>query len=352
MKTRELTCGIDVHYKKSYFCMLNKVGEKIDLQELPTNKKEILLFLERYKTDKIQYAFEACSMSNYLYDILSDQENTEKIHVVHPYKFKIISECKHKNDKQDSIKLARALLKDYLPYPVYIKSAKSRHLKNLLNLRKRRVINQTKIILQAKCIMRSLGIHTTIASLKSKISFCRLIELVSKDNYEYMTLEILKDDFLKEKDAIKDIEEKIKQHIDKEFAVEYNLITSIPGVGCVTGATLLAVIDSIERFSSADQLSSYFGVIPSERSSGDKIVHGRITKEGSKDARTLLVQSAWVAMNLKRENDQRLLAMKKKYYRITAREKRPQKAIVPVARHLTRIIYGVLKSKTPYSGEI
>jgi hypothetical protein len=44
-------------------------------------------------------------------------------------------------------------------------------------------------------------------------------------------------------------------------------------------------------------------------------------------------------------------ALRKKFYRIAMKEKNKQKAVVAMVRHITRIVYGVLKSDTPYSGE-
>jgi hypothetical protein len=52
---------------------------------------------------------------------------------------------------------------------------------------------------------------------------------------------------------------------------------------------------SVDRFSSAEKLVSYFGLNPRVRQSGDKpAYHGRITKQGRAHARSMLVEAAWV----------------------------------------------------------
>jgi len=62
---------------------------------------------------------------------------------------------------------------------------------------------------------------------------------------------------------------------------------SDPAVG------LVAEIGDITAFKHPKQLSSYLGLVPSERSSGTKRRQGAITKAGSSHARRLLVEAAW-----------------------------------------------------------
>jgi transposase len=91
--------------------------------------------------------------------------------------------------------------------------------------------------------------------------------------------------------------------------------------------------------------------VPSEHSSGQKISHGRITRQGDTETRWLLIQSAWTLIRCKKEGDSRGSALRKKFYRIAMKEKNTKKAIMAIARRLARIVYGVLKSTTPYWGD-
>jgi len=54
-----------------------------------------------------------------------------------------------------------------------------------------------------------------------------------------------------------------------------------PGVGPVTALALVLTLGPSDRFESAKQVGSYFGLIPSEDSSGGKQRLGRISKQGS-----------------------------------------------------------------------
>jgi transposase len=70
-------------------------------------------------------------------------------------------------------------------------------------------------------------------------------------------------------------------------------LTTAPGVGPVTASAFVATIDDIARFRSAHELEAYLGLIPSERSSGEKRQLGHITKAGNGRMRWLLVEAAW-----------------------------------------------------------
>ena len=73
-------------------------------------------------------------------------------------------------------------------------------------------------------------------------------------------------------------------------------LMSIPGISSIVAATVLASIGDVSRFPTAQKLSSYFGLTPRVRQSGDGPArHGRISKQGNSDARRMLVEAAWSA---------------------------------------------------------
>jgi len=68
---------------------------------------------------------------------------------------------------------------------------------------------------------------------------------------------------------------------------------ALRGVDRTAAITLLAELDDLSRFENARQLMSYVGLVPSERSSGDKRRQGAVTKAGNAHARRILVECAW-----------------------------------------------------------
>src|SRR4029078_3392007 len=68
-----------------------------------------------------------------------------------------------------------------------------------------------------------------------------------------------------------------------------------PGVGPVTALALVLTLGPSDGFESPKQVGSYFGLIPSEDSSGGKQRLGRISKQGSSFLRFLLVEAGQTA---------------------------------------------------------
>jgi transposase len=70
-------------------------------------------------------------------------------------------------------------------------------------------------------------------------------------------------------------------------------LQAMRGIKEVTAITVVAEFGDLTRFSSARQLMSYAGLVPSEESSGPRERRGRITKTGNAHARRVIVEGAW-----------------------------------------------------------
>ena len=65
------------------------------------------------------------------------------------------------------------------------------------------------------------------------------------------------------------------------------------GVSFITAVIFVAELGDLRRFDSPRQLMSYLGLVPSERSTGETVRRGGITKTGNSRARRVLVEGAW-----------------------------------------------------------
>src|SRR5665647_1327958 len=80
-------------------------------------------------------------------------------------------------------------------------------------------------------------------------------------------------------------------------SVEIRRLVTIPGVGLISAATLVAVVDDVHRFRSARKLVGYLGLDPRVRQSGSSPARmGHISKEGPAAARQALCEAAHAAM--------------------------------------------------------
>src|SRR6185436_13032861 len=107
-------------------------------------------------------------------------------------------------------------------------------------------------------------------------------------------------------------------------------LKTIPSVGDWVAVMLYAWIGEVERFDSARELASYVGLVPSVHQSGDSSRHGGITKLGSPQLRSALVQAAHVLMFRCRTPEAApLQAIASRIHKARAR----RNAVVAAARH-------------------
>jgi transposase len=133
------------------------------------------------------------------------------------------------------------------------------------------------------------------------------------------------------------------------------------GVDIIAAVIFLAEIGDLSRFGNPRQLMSYLGLVPSERSTGDSIKRGPITKAGNTRARRMLVESAWAyrfpprvsaRKQLKLEKAPRIvreiawkaqMRLTKRYRALTAKGKKSTVAITAVARELAGFLWAVAR---------
>jgi len=137
---------------------------------------------------------------------------------------------------------------------------------------------------------------------------------------------------------VKDTEAEIQKLIDKLDSV----ITTIPGIGPTTGATILSEIGDINRFDSPVKLVAYAGIDASVTKSGQfEGTYNVMSKRGSPYLRRAIYQAALVAYN----KDPVLSAF---YHKKRSEGKHHKTCLGAVSRKLCYIIYAVLKANKPY----
>lgn len=136
----------------------------------------------------------------------------------------------------------------------------------------------------------------------------------------------------------------IKDHIDKHPTLKQqrDLLSSIPGIGDLTAAKLLAEIVDINHYSSARQVAAFAGLVPRHHQSGTSVRgRPRLCKVGTARLRKALYFPAIVAT-------QHNPAIKAMSQRLRERGKCPMLIIGAAMRKLIHIAYGVLKSGKPF----
>lgn len=124
------------------------------------------------------------------------------------------------------------------------------------------------------------------------------------------------------------------------------LLESIPGIGAVTSAMILAEFGDVERFGNARRMASFCGLAPKHRESGSSVRgKSRMSKIGSSRIRRALYMPALVAM--KHNPVVAAFCERLRGYG------KPKMVIVGAAmRKLTHIIFGVLNSGRPFDPSV
>lgn len=145
------------------------------------------------------------------------------------------------------------------------------------------------------------------------------------------------------KAEINTIELAIQSHIDNnpDLKEQSNLLKSIPGLGKITSALLLAEVP-FERHNCAKSTVAFAGLNPKPHESGSSVRgKGRISKTGSSRLRAGLYMPAIVAL-------QHNPLIRNFYQRLLAAGKPKMIAVIACMRKLLSLAFAILKSKKPF----
>ena len=158
---------------------------------------------------------------------------------------------------------------------------------------------------------------------------------------------------------LKDIDEEVRKLANTpKYKTKVDALCCFRGISTLSAMVLLTEIKSAKDFS-AQELMSYFGLTPSEHSSGENIYRGAITKQGNSRLRHIIVEAAWHYLRAPKvgakqaksfegqDKDIVLMSIRalkrlnKRFLRLALR-KNKNIAVVAVARELVGFIWAAL----------
>jgi transposase len=119
-------------------------------------------------------------------------------------------------------------------------------------------------------------------------------------------------------------------------------LMTAPSIGLVTAAAFVSVIDDAQRFGNARKVGAYLGLVPSEKSTGDKRRLGAITKQGNSYVRALLVEVGWSILRHAR------LDPLHQWAKTVAARRGKRVAVVALARRLAGVLWSMWRNGTVY----
>ncbi len=131
-----------------------------------------------------------------------------------------------------------------------------------------------------------------------------------------------------------------------EDSREGKILTSIPGIGPLAAATLIALIGNIANFERAAQLKSYVGWVPKVAQSGTTLDWTRLSPRGVRQMKQTMYLIVWRAIQWDaewKEMYERLISRKCRSDERTRRLVGREKVIGRLAGQMTSVIYALLK---------
>jgi len=253
---------------------------------------------------------------------------------------------KRKTDRDDALKLAKLSEMGQLP-TVQLPGAKVRQWRSLIGYRATLVGRRTAIKNNIRAILDRQGLRhpsgksgwtkrarAELAQMACPLSACDADQLWRGQLWiELQALEQIEG-------LIEPVESKLQALADADDRVAQ--LRTIPGVGPRLSELVVAVIDDPKRFNNGKQVASYVGLCPKQYESGTMSRSGRITGQGHRLLRSLLVEVGW----LMRRYNPWLNAVFERVSR--GSQNRRKVAVIAVARRLIVTCWAMLRDGTTW----
>jgi len=249
--------------------------------------------------------------------------------ISNPRKIRMIAESLNKTDENDAYTLAR-LLKTGEVALSYECNGETRKHRSLSRERCFLISVRSSLKCRLESIVTRDGNHTFINQTKNRTQI-----IVANNEVKIHQDAILSIDII-----IKQVEEEIKK--TTKISSDIKRLMTIPGVGLVTASTICAEVGDFKNFKNPDNLASFAGLVPRERSSGGKQRLGSITHAGSPYLRYVLIETAMRVRDIPRTS-----SLYSFYKRIKTKSG-PMKARVALARKLLVIIWHMMNKQQDY----
>jgi transposase len=329
-----LYVGLDAHKETSQITVMDESGRVLKRTRVATSRAGLQGVLRNYRRP-LKAVVEASYSWGPVYDWLA--EVAQEVVLAHPGKVRAIAEARVKTDKIDSETLAHLLRANLIP-AAYAPSKDIRAIKRVLRqrlflVRVRGMVKNRIAALLAQHSVQRPGVSDLYG--KAGLAWLEAVRLPEPDG------RLLQEDL----DLLKVLQERIAatEGLIQELASgdeAVGWLRSLPGIGPFLSVLLRYEVDDMRRFSTAKKFAGYTGLVPSTYASGNRQVHGRLTKQGNKWLRWALIEavtpgivkSPWL----------------RRYYERLKRRRGAKDARTATARKLAELVWTVWTQRRPY----
>jgi transposase len=279
--------GLDVHKVRTQYCLVDEDGCLIEEGSVAT--EDVATLIDR---PGMAAVLEATGNWCAAHDALVAA--AAEVKLAHPARVKAIASARIKTDKIDARILAHLLRADLIP-EAWAPPQEVRDLRDLVRLRWGFISAQTKAKNRIHVLLARAGLRYEGTDLFGQRGR-RWLERIRLRPHVRQLVDHLLEHIDETAHHVEALTRGLHEHLDDQPAL--HLLMTIPGVGFITAATLMAELGDWRRFRGPKQVAAYFGLVPTVRASARTARYGHVTKSGSGHARRVLVEAAHVAIRL------------------------------------------------------
>ena len=337
-KEQKLTIGLDLGDRWSFYCVLDEAGKIILEQRVPTTAEGLKQTFARIPRSLI--ALETGTHSPWVSRLLTALGH--EVIVAHAQKVELITKSNRKDDRHDARTLARlARIDPELLGPVRHRSAQAQIHLTVIRARAELVSARTALVNAARGLVKSYG---------QRLPKCGT-QQVSRELAAGLSTEMreILEPLLHE---IESLNERIKEYdqrmekIATEGYPQLSLLKQVKGVGTQIALTYVLTIEDPYRFAKSREVGCFLGLRPGRRNSGESEPQKKISKEGDRYLRTMMVQGAHYILGPFGEDSDLRRWGRKLSERGGANAKK--RAVVAVARKLAVLLHRLWVSGEVY----
>ena len=332
-KQHQYTCGIDLHARSLYVCILDDAGQSIVHKQIKASPDALLKLIAPYQSDLVIGV--ECMFSWYwVADCCAD--NAIDFVLGHALYMNAIHGGKAKNDKIDSEKIARLLKGGMFPC-AYVYPRQWRGTRDLMRRRMRLMRQRAELIAHIHNTLSQYNLPPNTDNLRYAQHRQKLRQVFPDTSVQKsIDLDLDRIDFYDTQ--LSKLEWYLKQTaktVDRNTIIR---LKSIPGIGDILSLVLLYEIHSIERFERVQDFVSYCRLVKCKRESAGKSYGTGGAKIGNATLRWAFGEAAVLFL---RGNPAAQKWLEKK-----TQKHNKAKALTILAHKLGRAVFYMLKRRT------
>jgi transposase len=334
-KQHQYYCGIDLHAKSMYVCIVNQEGKTLFHQNLPTSPQSLRSVIQPY-VPHIAMAVECMFTWYWIADFCSN--NNIPFVLGHALYMRSIHGAKTKNDRIDSRKIALLLRAGMIPM-AYVYPAEMRSTRDLLRRRMHFMYKRSELLSHIQNTKTQYNLPDFYKKIAYKANRSGIAEHFANDSVrKSIELDL---HLLNQYDSLlNEVELYLIHHAKEHDPNNLYLLRTIPGVGKILALVMLYEIQDISRFERVQNFTSYARLIKPQKESAGKTRGSGNRKMGNAYLKWAFSEATLLLIREKQEIKDYHSRLKNKHGKA--------RALAIISHKLGRAVYYMLKNKQAF----